>query len=260
MARIRSPGYPNQPLEQVIDYVRQVHGEDRQHPIDRETIARHMGFSGLSGSSDRALSALMHFGLMEKVKKGEMRVTDLALRVLHPQDGGEAREALHEAGFSPELFKELRDRYPGAPPSRDTLSSYLSRRGFAAAAISSAAKAYLESCYFLQRLHAYESPVAGADEPSRSAPDDQPQEPELMPSAHPSTPPQAATIPPVVAQPAPHVGMLNHIGLNVQGDEVEVGGRLNLEGVYDMIKRLNVIATLLELQSPPTPDDEPTVQ
>lgn len=157
MARIRSPGYPNTSLEQMIDSAAKIHAEDRQHPVDRETAAKHMGFSGLSGASDRALSALLHFGLAEKVRKGELRVTDLALRIIHPNDSQERREALHEAAFSPELFRELRERYPEAPPSRDTLSSYLSRSGFASAAISPATRAYLETCAFLQREGAYDS-------------------------------------------------------------------------------------------------------
>lgn len=156
MARIRSPGYPNTSLEQVIDAASKIHAEDRQHPVDRETAAKHMGFSGLSGASDRALSALLHFGLAEKVRKGELRVTDLALKIIHPNDAAERRQALHEAGFSPELFKELRERYPESPPSRETLTSYLSRSGFASAAISPASRAYLETCAFLQREGAYD--------------------------------------------------------------------------------------------------------
>ena len=104
MARIRSPGYPNASLEQVIENVGKVHQQDRQHPVDRCAVALHLGFSGLSGAADRALSALLHYNLMEKVRKGELRVTDLALRILHPSDPSERRQALYEAvgkGFVP---------------------------------------------------------------------------------------------------------------------------------------------------------------
>lgn len=170
MARIRSPGYPSFPLEQVIEFATKIHSQDRQHPVDRETAARHMGFSGLSGTSDRALSALMHYNLIERVKKGELRVTDVALRMIHPDSPAERRAALHDAGFAPGLFKELRERYPGEPPSRDSLSSYLSRSGFASAAIPAATKSYLETCYFLQRLGAYESGLDGADDAAEPGP------------------------------------------------------------------------------------------
>ena len=188
MARIRSPGYPNVSLEQVIDNAGKVHLQDRQHPVDRATVALHLGFSGLSGAADRALSALLHFGLMEKVKKGELRVTDLALRIIHPSEPNERREALYEAAFAPELFKELRARYPQTPPSRDSLSSYLSRSGFASAAIPAATKAYLETCYFLQREHAYDLGVAPPEVVTESAP----VEPQSEPNMTPSTPATAA--------------------------------------------------------------------
>lgn len=157
MARIRSPGYPSFALKEVIEFAEKVHKQDRQHLLDRETAARHMGFSGLSGASDRALSALMHYGLAERGSKGEIRIADLTLRIIHPDTEQERIAALYEAGFSPDLFQELRKRYPGAPPSRETLQSYLLRSGFATAAIPPASKAYLETCYFLQQERAYES-------------------------------------------------------------------------------------------------------
>lgn len=168
MARIRSPGYPSFSLEQAVEYARKVHDADRQHPVPREVAAQHMGFTGLSGTSDRALSALMHFGLAEKVGKGEISVTDLALRIIHADSVEELREALHESAFRPDLFRELRDRYPGPPPSSGSLSSYLSRENFASAAIGPAAKAYLETCHYLQREQAYESGVDTVDEGSES--------------------------------------------------------------------------------------------
>jgi hypothetical protein len=132
-----------------------------------------MGFSGITGTSDRAISALFHYGLAEKVVKGEIRITDLALSIMHPESDRERREALHEAGFSPQLFEELRRRYPGRPPASGTLESYLKREGFATAALKSATKAFLETCRFLQQEGAYESDgdvVEGAPESSVPTP------------------------------------------------------------------------------------------
>ena len=57
----------------------------------------------------------------------------------------------------------MRERYPETPPSRESLASYLSRSGFAAAAIPAATKAYLETCYFLQRERAYDFAVASSE-------------------------------------------------------------------------------------------------
>lgn len=173
MARVRSPAYPGHSLSDTIEYARKIHAEDRQHPVDRGVAAQHMGFSGLTGTSDRALSSLLHYGLAEKAGKGEIRVTDLALKILHPDNEAERREALNEAGFSPQLFQELRKRYPGNPPAPSNLESYLSREGFASAAIGPATRAYLETCRFLEQERAYESDGAGA-EPAPESPPNRP--------------------------------------------------------------------------------------
>lgn len=169
MSRIRSPRYPSLNLEETIDLIAKIHSEDRQHPVSREVAAKHMGFSGISGTSDRALAALMHYGLAEKATKGEIRVSDRALRILHPHHENERLQALNEAGFLPELFRDLRKRYPETPPSAASLESFLSRQGFAPVAIRPASKAYLETCQFLQRNDAYESVGIEQFEESESA-------------------------------------------------------------------------------------------
>ena len=169
MARIRSPRYPNHNIEETIELISKIHAEDRQHPVSREVAARHMGFSGISGTSDRALASLLHYGLAEKAVKGEIRVTNLALQILHPTNESERILALNTAGFSPDLFKELRDRYPDAPPSAASLESFLSRSGFSPAAIRPASRAYLETCQFLQRNGAYESDGTGGQTAEESA-------------------------------------------------------------------------------------------
>jgi len=191
MTRVRSPAYPAHALAEAIEFARKIHSEDRQHPVPREVAARHMGFSGTTGTSDRALSSILHYGLAEKVVKGEIRVTDLTLRLLHPHDETERREALNEAAFNPQLFKELRQRYPGRPPASGTLESFLTREGFAGAAVGPASKAFLETCRFLQQEGAYESDGGRSVSAPESAPEPKTQVPPRMmhqPVASPPTP------------------------------------------------------------------------
>ena len=253
MTRIRSRGYPNQSLEQVIENTRKVHEADRQHPVDRETIARHLGFGGLSGASDRALSALLHYGLMEKVKKGELRVTDLALAIIHPHNDDERRRALFEAGFSPDLFQELRERYPESPPSRESLSSYLSRSGFATAAIPAATKAFLETCSFLQRERAYDLGVASPEpEPESAYPD---QETTMQPQ---STTVPTATSASMAMSPMQRVSTipsldLNKINMDIRGDQVMISGLLDIKGLRLLKKRIESLESLI---SPLEDDDD----
>jgi hypothetical protein len=210
MARVRSPAYPAHNLAEALDYIRKIHDADRQHPVARQVAAQHMGFSGVTGTSDRALSSLLHFGIAEKVAKGEIRVTDLALRILHPETDAERRAALNEAAFNPQLFQELRRRYPGRPPASATLQSYLTREGFSAIAIAPATKAFLETCRFLQQEDAYESD----GETVASAP-----EGEASPTSKDAQPMQVQPIAPV-ARPFPPAGLRSDVFTLQGGGEI----------------------------------------
>lgn len=251
MARIRSPGYPSFSLEETIEFAKKIHAADRQHPVDRENAARHMGFSGLSGASDRALSALMHYGFSEKVQKGELRITDLALEIIHPHSVEERRAALHKAGFMPELFAELRERYPEAPPSREILASYLSRSGFASTAINPATKAYLETCYFLQRERAYESDVDASASPPEPAPVSEREEPMQsapapMSAAHLTTPVSAPLPTSFVATPSSEDFILNDIQTHIKGGTVRIEALLDARGLRRLEKKIAALKLLLE--------------
>src|SRR6056297_283146 len=157
MARIRSPGYPNVPLRDAVEFARKIHDKDYTHPVSREVAATHMGFSGVTGSSDRAMSALMHYGLARKAGKGELQLTDTAVDILHPDSDSGRRYALREAGFSPALFQEMRKKFPNQLPSEETINTHLIRQGFAQRAVGPAGRAYMETCRFLQQEGAYES-------------------------------------------------------------------------------------------------------
>lgn len=246
MARIRSPGYPNLPLEDVIELARKIHDADRQNPIDRETAVRHLGFAGQSGASDRALSALMHFQLAEKVQKGEIRITDLALQIIHPDSPKERREAIRTVGFSPSLFQELRARYPDAPPSKDGLSSYLTRSGFASAAVGPATKAYLETCHFLQREGAYAENDTGQTDAVMDA----------DPETNSESGQRSTTAPPTEDRHSgsrhhqtiltPDENNLNKINMNIQGNLVHLEALLDWKGLQMLKRKIAGLEVLLE--------------
>jgi hypothetical protein len=145
-------------LPKSIDAVKKIFAADRRNPVDREVAAKHLGYSGKSGASDKALAALAHFGLTEKVGKGEVRVSQLAMDIMHPDptDPASKDRALLDAGMKPQLYKELRSQFPDHV-SDETLESYLLRIGFVDAALSPAKTAYLETLRFLEQLKAFES-------------------------------------------------------------------------------------------------------
>lgn len=168
MARAQSPGYPNMSLPKAIATVQKIFAADRRNPIDREVAAKHIGYSGLSGASDKSLASLAHFGLTEKTGKGEVRVSQLAVDIIHPDKPSDRTKALYEAGFKPQIFKDLRDRFSGGHVSEDALKSYLIRENFLDRAIAPVTQAYLETCRFLEQEKAFESGGAGgADDSER---------------------------------------------------------------------------------------------
>jgi hypothetical protein len=192
----RSPKYPSDSLSEALERVRAVYDSDRQNPIDRATVAQHMGYSGISGASDKAISNLMQYGLLERIGKGEVRVSQLAVDILYPAPGDDGARAMHEAGYRPELFADLKSRFLQTP-SREALKSYLRREGFLESAINPATSAYLETCLFLEQSGANDFSIPSDSEPPQSAPV-RPQE---------TRPMQAAT----ATQPAPQADIVTAV-------------------------------------------------
>lgn len=239
MARVRSPAYPNAALPDVIDFARKIYDEERRNPVARDVAVIHMGFSGATGSSDRAISALFHFGLAEKVAKGELRVTDLAVDLLHPDSPTERRRAMREAAFSPDLFKELRERYAGDPPSLAALGSYLSRQGFAQAAIGPASRAYLETCYYLQREGAYKSE-------SVSDPDEAGSTPIMQREESPPMHVQAAPVSVSPPSPMPTELDLNEPQFDIRGGTIRVEALVDYEGLTLLEEQIRGLRAVLD--------------
>jgi len=157
MARQHSPGYPNMSLSKAIAMAQKIFDADRQAPVDRTVAAKHVGYSGQSGASDKALASLAHYGLLEKAGKGETRVSQLVVDILHPNNAAERRAALRKAGLKPGIFQEIYDRYEGRLPSEEALRSYLLRSNFQNIAINPVINSYAETFRYLEQEKAFES-------------------------------------------------------------------------------------------------------
>ena len=154
---VRSPSYPNAPLGEAIAQVAKIEKLYRQSPVDREVAAKLIGYSSLSGPASKALAALASYGLVERAGKGEMRVTGRARAILHPDNLDERRRGLIAAAFEPNLFQELRGRWPDMIPPEEGIVTYLHRQGFNQSAIRPAMKAYRDTLLFLQQEGANDS-------------------------------------------------------------------------------------------------------
>ncbi|MEO0391961.1 MAG: hypothetical protein AAF213_01800 [Pseudomonadota bacterium] len=156
MSKKQSPGYPNFALPKAIEHVRKIFSADRRNPIDREVAAKHLGYGGVSGASDKAIGSLGHYGLVEKAGKGQIKVTQLAVDILHPDNAGDRKAALQAAAMSPDIFRQIQERFSDGLPSEDNLKSWLTREEFLDRAINPVCKAYLETCNYLAQEEALE--------------------------------------------------------------------------------------------------------
>jgi hypothetical protein len=80
---------------------------------NREVVAKSLGYTSLNGKSNRAIAALIHFGLLEKSGNAAVRISDLGKQVLMPRDEREARAALVHAARNPSLYQRLFERFGG---------------------------------------------------------------------------------------------------------------------------------------------------
>lgn len=245
MARSQSPGYPQFALPKAISGVRKIFDADRRSPIDRSVAQKHIGYSGPSGAADKALATLAHYGLIERVGKGEVRVSQRAVDILHPDSDGARRKALLEAGFAPQVFKDLRERF-GDHVSESALHSYLVRENFLDRAIAPVSNGYLQTMRYLEQEKAFESRGNGPTEVKESPQSDDDWSDEMdatLVEDRPSPP-----SPPMRAEPGETEWMRNLVSRDTKV-RLLVSGEMGPKEIGRLIK-------LLEAQKAVLDDDE----
>ena len=80
--------------------------------FNRESIAVGMGYSGLNGASARAVAALVHYGLLDRVKD-QYSLSKTAKQYLLPTSDEDQVNALRQAALSPTLFTEIYEGFKG---------------------------------------------------------------------------------------------------------------------------------------------------
>lgn len=254
MARMRSPGYPGISLGQAIDLVRQIHSKSRTNVIDRESAAKDMGYSGLTGRSLMLLAALAQFDLVGRAGKGDLKVTPTAVSILHGITPQEKAAALKHAGYAPRLFRQLFERFPDGIPSENVIRSYLIQQGFADVAIGPAIKSFMETNRFLEDAGVSDSHGDQEDDDAESPAPIQPETP-MQPQVTNPTPAAATGVMAAIAQIGAPV--LNKINMNIQGRHVHVDAVLDYKGLLALEKK---IAGLKALMAPDDDDEEITAE
>lgn len=157
----RSPNYPKVSLPEAVDRARRIYRHAHRGRVDRMTALELMGYRSDSGPAGSTLSALRKFGLLDG-RSQELRLSDLALKILEPMDEAEKMEGLRAAALSPEIYREVLDFYSGRLPSDEVLRAYLIRtKRFS----SIGAKEFIRGLRGTQEMVSFDE--RGVDEPSR---------------------------------------------------------------------------------------------
>src|SRR5229473_6824154 len=122
MAKMRSPNYPSISLRESYQRVRLLWQKERKTAVPADVAAKAIGYSGISGPSRTALSAMKKFGLVDSDDR-TVRVSELALRIIHPANDTEETKAMQQAALKPELFQQIYTTMQDA--SDDAIRSFL---------------------------------------------------------------------------------------------------------------------------------------
>lgn len=236
MERQRSPSYPSLSLPQAIEMIEKLHKSNRTSIISRETAAKDMGYSGLTGRSLTVLAALSQYGLIERMGKGDIKVSRRAVDILHSVEETHRAEAIRDAAFAPKLFTQLHERFPEGVPSQNALRSYLIQNEFADAAITSVIAAFLETNAFAENAKESESHSNASAEAQESPT----QTKEIPMQTHTAV---AAPTNGVIASAV--LTELNKINMDIRGDQVMINGLLDLKGLIILEKKIAGLKSLL---------------
>lgn len=120
-ARGKSLDFPVIPLLSAIEIAEAIEKKCGGKAKSYATISEAAEVKG--GALIGKIAAARRYGLIEG--KGEIRVTMLAKRILHPPKEGEDKKAMAEAVLHVPLFKEIEERFDSNLPPKSTFSNIL---------------------------------------------------------------------------------------------------------------------------------------
>lgn len=146
MSKMRSPNYPAYSLRNCVEWAERIWKAEGKTPLSPETAAVAAGYKGLSGPSRTAIASLKKFGLLEESAEG-VRISALALSILHPPDEFEGVDALRTAALTPGLFEQLYQTH--AKASANSIAGYLiNKLGFSQTGATACAEAFRDTVQF----------------------------------------------------------------------------------------------------------------
>ncbi len=124
VSRQRSPNYPGIGLGTAIDCVKELYAEAGRGQFTANEAATTWGYRGPSGPVRVRIAALRQYGLLDGQRGENPKLSRRALTfILTNPVSREYRNALKEAGLTPDLFQDIQEARPDA--SDGVLREYL---------------------------------------------------------------------------------------------------------------------------------------
>ena len=150
--RARSPDHPFLDLETCIARVQEIRSQYHTASVDKEAIAKCIGYSSLGGAAMRSIASLSHYGLVESTAKGEVSVTQLALDLIYAETEEERIGFMRTALFHSKAFESIHQKFGEVIPPVDGVVSFLCKNGFVEKAAIRAARKYVDSFQLIESI------------------------------------------------------------------------------------------------------------
>ncbi|MFA6447390.1 MAG: hypothetical protein WCW31_04005 [Patescibacteria group bacterium] len=144
--RDRSTAYPAIPLEQAVAFSAKLDKAFGNSQFNREDAVVQMGYKTVTGTSGTRISALVHYGLLNREGKA-YRNSQLSIRLAHPIDD-DYNQAIKQACLAPKLFSSLIKEYAGKAVPTALSSILIQHHGIARRVSAEVARIFLETIKF----------------------------------------------------------------------------------------------------------------
>ena len=125
----RGKGYPFIPLAKALERAEEFYNAEGRHTVPATSAFKAWNYADKSSGARQTLAALNYFGLAEYERKGQVRLTDLALNILLDRIDGspERMRLIQEAAMKPAVHKGIRKKYGHSMPSNATVQTHLEK-------------------------------------------------------------------------------------------------------------------------------------
>jgi len=127
----KSPRYPSISLKEAIDKAQLLYESNHLHPVDNDTAAQSMNYSGANnGAALSAMAALRYFGLIERSGVGKLSVAKDVESYLYAPNSDHKHQYLTKWLKTPDVFANLIEKYGNHLPSDAAIRYELLQLGF----------------------------------------------------------------------------------------------------------------------------------